>query len=400
MSRDRLRALVIGGGVGGPALALFLHKAGIGATVYEAQPVRGAAGGIALAPNGVNVLKALGLTERLKSRGSLAFEHCFRNEDGRVLARYDNGSDRYGAPAVGLRRSDLSTLLTEEMTRRGIALERSKRLVGIEQTRASDTVTAHFADGSSATGDILVGADGVQSQTRRCVLPEQGPPDYAGIVGIGGVVPGACVHGVRKRDRQSFNFTLGHNGYFGYCGAHGGDMIWWSSLRRECEPTFAEIDAMSLDEVKDELECVYAAYHEPIPALIEHTRTLLKRGVYELRPLRAWHRGRVALIGDAAHAARPTAGQGASVALEDAMYLAKLLGNARGEHDAAFARYEAERKHRVQRILATGSRRARPRAMLSPLESMLRNAAVAVGCQLFGVRMQDWMYGYRIGWPA
>jgi 2-polyprenyl-6-methoxyphenol hydroxylase-like FAD-dependent oxidoreductase len=145
---------------------------------------------------------------------------------------------------------------------------------------------------------------------------------------------------------------------------------------------------------------IYGAYHEPIPRLIAQTGPPLKLNTYDIQRLPVWHKGRVVLSGDAAHAVSPSAGQGASMALEDAMYLAKVLREAQGNHEGAFERFERDRKPRVERIVAEGRRRSSDKKSVSPFKSALRNAMLAVFFNLFGERSQDWLYRYRIGWEA
>ena len=148
MRRSSIHALIIGGGTAGPALSLFLEKAGISSAVYEAHPyTEGVGGGLSLAPNGMNVLDELGLAEKIKARGTLALEMCFRSETGRVLARIDNGSKKYGQPAVALRRADLHDVLVQEMERHGLAITYKKLLTDVRYTRGHEKVVAHFADG-------------------------------------------------------------------------------------------------------------------------------------------------------------------------------------------------------------------------------------------------------------
>jgi 2-polyprenyl-6-methoxyphenol hydroxylase-like FAD-dependent oxidoreductase len=394
-------ALIIGGGIAGPALALFLKKAGISSAVYEAYPsTEGVGGGLSLAPNGMNVLNELGLADKIKARGTVALELCFRSETGRVLARVDNGSKKYGQPAVAMRRADLHEVLAQEIRRRGIAVAYEKRLTDISYTSDHKKVVAHFADGSDAEGDILIGADGIHSQTRTSVFPESPKPQYVGIIAVGGFVPLSAIPGLTDRDRQSINFTFGHRGFFGYMGARPDEMIWWSNLWREKELTKEELNDLSIDTVKREMLSIYGAYHEPIPRLVAQTGPPLKLNIYDIQTLPVWHRDRVVLIGDAAHAVSPNAGQGASMALEDAIYLAKVLREAQGDHERAFARFERDRKPRVERIVAEGRRRGSDKKTVTPFESALRNAMLAVFFNLFGERSQDWLYRYRIDWDA
>jgi 2-polyprenyl-6-methoxyphenol hydroxylase-like FAD-dependent oxidoreductase len=401
MQHSSIHALTIGGGIAGPALALFLKKAGISSAIYEAYPYTGGVGGgLSLAPNGMNVLGELGLAEKVKACGTVALEACFRSETGRVLARIDNGSKKYSQPAVTLRRADLHEVLAQEMKRQGIAVAYEKRLTDISYPSDHKKVVAHFADGSYAKGDILIGADGIHSQTRQSVLPESPKPAYVGIIGIGGFVPLSAVPGLTDRDRQSLNFTFGHRGFFGYCGARSDEVMWWSNLWREKELTQEELNYLSIETVKQEMLSIYCGYHEPIPSLIAHTGPPIKLNIYDIQTLPAWHKGRVVLIGDAAHAVSPNAGQGASMALEDAIHLAKVLRDAQGEHEGAFERFERQRKPRVERIVAEGRRRSSDKKSVSPFESALRNAMLAIFVNLFGERSQDWLYRYRIDWEA
>jgi 2-polyprenyl-6-methoxyphenol hydroxylase-like FAD-dependent oxidoreductase len=118
MTSRKPHVIIIGGGIAGPALSLFLKKAGISSAVYEAYPYKeGVGGGLNIAPNGMNVLAGLGLVERVQARGTVALENCFRSESGRILARSDYGSKKYGQPSVSLVRTDLYEILAEEMQR-------------------------------------------------------------------------------------------------------------------------------------------------------------------------------------------------------------------------------------------------------------------------------------------
>jgi 2-polyprenyl-6-methoxyphenol hydroxylase-like FAD-dependent oxidoreductase len=174
--------------------------------------------------------------------------------------------------------------------------------------------------------------------------------------------------------------------------------MWWSNLWREKELTEEELKDLSIETVNQEMLSTYYGYHQPIPMLIAHTGPPVKLNVYDILELPAWHKGRVVVIGDAAHAVSPNAGQGASMALEDAMYLAKVLRDEQGDHELAFELCERERKPRVERVVAEGRRRSSDKKSVSPFESALRNAMLAIFFNLFGERNQDWLYRYRIEW--
>jgi 2-polyprenyl-6-methoxyphenol hydroxylase-like FAD-dependent oxidoreductase len=392
------KVLIIGGGIGGLALSLFLRKAGIASTVYEAFPYKeGVGGGLNLAPNGMKVLAALGLAEKTLACGSVALEMCFRNERGRVLARFRNGSvEKYGQPAVSLTRPALYEVLKGEMNAHGLEIHHEKRLKTI--TQDATKVVAHLADGTCAEGDILIGADGIHSQTRSIILPNGPKPAYIGIIAMGGLVLGSAAPSMLRRDKQSLNFTYGPKGFFGYMGVHDGNVMWWSNLPSEKELMPEELAALSLESIKEDMLAMYRGYHEPIPSLIANTLSPVKINISDILSLPKWHEGRVLLIGDAAHAVSPNAGQGASMALEDAMVLAKLLRDSCGDHEHVFTQFETDRKPRVEKIVAEGRRRGVDKQIISPFQSRIREIMMMIFINLFGESGQDWLYKYAINW--
>jgi 2-polyprenyl-6-methoxyphenol hydroxylase-like FAD-dependent oxidoreductase len=397
MHSSPLHILIIGGGIGGTALALFLKKAGISSTVYEAHTYsRGIGGGLGLAPNGMNVLAALGLAERVKARGSLALENVFYNQRGRVLARMKNGTvEKYGQPGISVMRTALQEVLTEAAQQQGIEIHFQKKLVDI--TCGEHRVIAHFEDDTSAEGNLLIGADGVHSQTRRLILPDAPKPSYVGIIGIGGVATAADVPMMTQREKQSFNFTYGAKGFFGYAGIADGDIVWWANLPREREMTREELASVSLEIIRKEMLAIYHDYHEPIPTLLRNSHSPVKHNIHDIQSLPTWHKGRVLLIGDAAHAVNPNSGQGASMALEDAMYLAKLLCESR-DYERVFARFEQDRKPRVERIVAEGRRRSEDKQVVTPFQQRIREVMMMIFINLFGTKGMDWLYTYKIDW--
>lgn len=391
------KIIIIGGGIGGNAMALFLHKAGIPCIIYEAYAYKeGVGGGLAIAPNGMNVLAALGLAEKVKARGTLGLENIFYNQTGQILARYPNGTvAEYGQNAVSLMRSALYDVLCEEVNSKGISTHYCKRLVSITQT--SSTVIAHFDDGTQDEGDLLVGADGVRSQTRRLILPDGPTPEYIKIIGTGGVVPASAVSMMSPRDKQNFHFTFGAKGFFGYCGAENGDLMWWANLGSEKEYTREEISKVSIEALQQELMPIFHDYHVPIKTIIEHMQAPIKMNVYDIQSLPTWHQGRVVLLGDAAHAVSPNSGQGASMAMEDAMTLAKLLRDS-ANYQHVFEQFEEQRKPRVERIVAEGRRRGSDKKVTSAFQQTLREIMMRIFVNLFAHKGQDWMYAYKIDW--
>jgi 2-polyprenyl-6-methoxyphenol hydroxylase-like FAD-dependent oxidoreductase len=396
--RDKLHVLVIGAGIAGPAMALFLKKAGLTCAIYEARGTgEGMGGGLGFAPNGMNVIAALGLADELKARGSPVRESAFRDERGRLLARLPADAARYGQPTMSMMRSDVAAVLTNEVRRQEIPLHCGKRLVHIENGPAG-RVTAHFADGTRAEGDILVGADGIHSSTRRLAIPEAPAPEYVGIVGIGGALPVSAVPELLPMHTQSFTFTFGPSGFFGFSGGSAGEAMWWSNLPRPQPYGDDELGSFDPRALREEMLERYGRYCRPIPELIARTSHIIAHNIFDVRSLPRWHAGRVILIGDAAHAVSPNAGQGASLALEDAMVLAKLLRDGEGDYRAAFERFEHARKPRVERIVAAGRRAASDKAIVTPLQSKIRNWMIGLMLRLVGIPGQDSAFRYRVQW--
>jgi len=397
LMNGKFHVLIAGGGIAGQALALFLKKAGISSAIYEARgPSLGVGGGLGLSPNGMNVLAALGLAEVLKARASLGPESFFRDERGKLLARLHNGGAKFGEPQISAMRSDLYAVLTTAIHKQGVPLNYGKRLARVENNM--DGVIAHFADGTTARGDFLVGADGVHSRTRHEIMPEAPEPEFVGITGIGGRIALAEMPELAPEQSRSFTFTFGPEGFFGFCGGSAGEEMWWANLPRQKPYSEAELGSLSADVLRQMLLERFGGYYQPIPSLIARTRDIIALNIFDIQSLPKWYAGRVILIGDAAHAVSPNSGQGASLALEDAMYLAKLLRDCGANYAAAFDRFESDRKPRVERIVAAGRRAASDKEIVSPLKSKLRNFAIAMMLRFIGIPGIMEAIGYRIDW--
>ncbi|WP_223650749.1 FAD-dependent oxidoreductase [Hymenobacter psoromatis] len=396
----RLHVLIIGGGIGGPALGLFLKKAGISCAVYETHPfTEQVGGGLNVASNGMNVLAELGLADTLLSQGTPARHFIFKSSQGRRLARVRYGDPaRYGQPCVSMTRATLFATLTAELRAQGIPVHYQKQLTAL--TERPTGLTAHFADGTAAEGDLLVGADGLHSRTRQLLLPTGPGPAYVGIIGIGGMPTLAQVPEAGAEDSQNLVYTFGPNGFFGYGGSDAGRLMWWANLPQPRELSPQELRDLDPAAVQQAMLDRYQHYPAPIPALIRRTPLPFSGNVYDVPTLPTWHQGRVALLGDAAHAVSPNAGQGVSQALEDALYLARTLRDCQGDYAWAFRQYERERKPRAEKVVAEGRARAADKELLSPFASALRNLLMALFIPLFGKKSTDWMLSYRLDWAS
>jgi len=393
--QGKFHVLIIGGGIAGHAVAVSEESRPVGFDIRGLWREPWRRRGLWLAPNGMNVVAALGLADRLKARASVAPESAFRDERGKLLARFSNGGTKYGEPQMSMMRSDLYAAVTDEIRAQKIPIHHNKRLSRIE--RLPDRVIAHFTDGSSAEGDILIGADGVHSQTRRQVMLDAPEPEFVGITGIGGAVAMSDIPELSPRESRSFTFTFtfGPDGFFGFCGGSAGEEMWWANLPREKPYSEAELKSLSSDVLRKQLTDRYGDYYQPIPSLIARTRDIIALNVFDIQYLPRWYDGRVMLIGEAAHAVSPNSGQGASLALEDAMYLCAIAGRITPRPSSVSSR---DRKPRVERIVGAGRRAASDKEIVSPLKSKIRNFMIGMMVRLFGIPGQDWAFRYRIQW--
>jgi FAD-dependent urate hydroxylase len=341
-------ALVIGGGIAGPVAAMALQRAGIQATVYEAHP-RGAEGiGIflTLASNGIDALRTIDADKRAVAAGFPTPGILLRSTTGKHLGTARTGlSLPDGTTSHTMKRADLYQAIRDEATARGIVVEHGKRLVDVEP--ATDGVRAVFEDGSDATGDVLIGADGVHSAVRRLIDPDAPAPAYVGLVNLGGYARGVHV----EAEPGSYTLIFGKRAFFGYLLAPDGEVWWFANVPRRDEPARGEVEAIPAERWQRQLPALYADDAGPAARLVQASDPGdIKNAspIHSIPHLPRWHRGRMIVIGDAAHAPTPTSGQGASLAIEDAVVVAKCLRDL-PDAQQAFARFEALRRPRVER---------------------------------------------------
>ncbi|MGZ3639140.1 MAG: FAD-dependent oxidoreductase, partial [Ktedonobacterales bacterium] len=254
------------------------------------------------------------------------------------------------------------------------------------------------ADGDAAEGDLLIGADGVRSAVRQYLLPDGPHPAYTGMIGIGGFTSLSALPPQPLADIEALTYTFSGRGFFGHGGGGNGSMLWWSNLFRKREFTHDELTNFDRGEIQAELLARYKGFHEPVEALIKNTDTLVRVNVYDIQSLPTWHKGRVLLIGDAAHAVSPNAGQGASMVLEDAMCLAMLLRDCNGDFARAFDQFERHRKPRAEKIVAEGRRRGNDKEFVGPFRSRLRNAMLKFFLSRANDKADAWILGYKLNW--
>jgi len=393
MTRRPRKALIIGAGIAGPVAATFLKRAGFDAELYEAWPhSTGIGGGLQIAPNGMHVLAELGLAEEMIRRGSVAESFDFYSQSGRRLGSLNrNMETRFGQPAVNMCRAALNEVLTNRAWCSNVELHFEKRLAAIED-RADRPVLVHFTDGSTAEGDFVIGADGVHSAVRGHVVPDGPKPFDTGLIGFGGFVPRRVVADCPIGQRVET--TFGQSGFFGYgfCSPDPADGLMWWSTQPSYGKDAATFRAMSQDAIRRHLQNFHRGWHDPIPQILTAAENIVVTDTLDVATLPMWSRGRALLIGDAAHATSPHAGQGASLALEDAMRLGTLMQQDQ-ELGLIFQNFEAERRPRAEKIVALARRNGNSKREFSATGAWLRDHMLKLLLPISAKGM-DFMYAY------
>jgi 2-polyprenyl-6-methoxyphenol hydroxylase-like FAD-dependent oxidoreductase len=362
---NQLKALIIGGGIGGLAAAIALRRCGASVRVFERAPeVREVGAGLSLWPNGLRALDALGVGAAVRSRSIRDLSSALRRWDGRVIVAAGGAEleRRLGDVALVIHRSELLALLRRELPNDAVVTGAS--CVGFSAEGRG--VSARFANGMTASGDVLIGADGIGSVVRARLFGAH-PPSYAGYTAWRGVVS-------FEHTRLLPGIAIGRGSQFGQVPMADGQVYWFATQNGPParEPPSAGWKAHLLE--------TFAGWHAPIPELLAATpeAAILHNDIIDRPPLARWGHGRITLLGDAAHPMTPNLGQGANQALEDAEALARVLG---GHLDPtrALRQYEDLRRERANAVVIGSRRVGRVMQLEQPLACWLRD-------QLLGTR--------------
>jgi FAD-dependent urate hydroxylase len=395
MSRAK-KALIVGGGVAGPVAAMALQRAGIDSVIYEAH-----AGGaddagafLTFASNGLDALRAIEAHNLVMDKGFPTPRMEIQSGTGKHLGVVPNGgmlSD--GTVSQTLKRADLYRGLRDEALRRSAHIEYGKRLVDAGIT-PDGGVVAWFEDGTEAEGDLLIGADGIHSRTRRIIDPAAPGARYIPVLNIGGYASNLRV----PAEPGTFRMIFGKRAFFGYAVHPSGEIWWFANPPRADEPSKAELSAISTEQWREILIDLFAGDDTPAVDIIRATPGDLSGwATYDLPSVPTWHRGPMVIIGDAAHATAPSSGQGASMAIEDAVVLARCLRDL-PDIRRAFAAYEKLRRGRVERIVAHGARTSNSKAA-GPIGRVLRDLMMpAILKRVANGGSLAWMHDYHIDW--
>jgi salicylate hydroxylase len=344
-----LRAVIVGGGIGGTAAAVALARAGIDVRVYEqAQQLAEVGAGVSLAPNGLRMLEKLGVGDGIERLGARHLSTELRLSDGRP-ARHEPHQFARAGRNVGIHRADLLGLLVAELPPGTVRT--GHQCTGLHQD--AEGAVASFANGTTATADILIGADGIHSVLQGSVVTPA-EPVFSGVVAYRGLVPrvGGC-------PADTMRMWVGESKHFLVFPVRAGRLLNYVGF---VQSDTSVRESWSAPGDRAALAGHFAGWDpvigEVIAAVSKPGGSGFQWGMYDRAPLPRWSSGRLTLLGDAAHPMLPHLGQGVNQALEDAVALATLLSAATTSAGVprALAAYEKLRRGRTARV-QLGSRR-------------------------------------------
>jgi salicylate hydroxylase len=348
-----LRIVIVGAGIGGLAAACALRQRGFEVAIFErADKLEEVGAGLQIGPNGVRVLRALGLGEELRRD---AFEPT-----NMVSLKWDDASlrfrepmrgyylEKFGVPYMTAHRADIHAMLHEAVG--DVPLRLSAHCVGADTVNG--TAVACFSDGTQAEGDVVVAADGIRSTIRTQHFGADAPR-FTGMMAWRAMVPMDCVP---TRVGPGGSVTLQRDEYVGWIGPNGhvitypigGDGDTLNIFGGHYTDEWVE-ESWSVPSSCDELIAAKAGWNEALLGMFAHVEHVFKWGIYDRDPRPQWTSGRVTLLGDAAHPTMPTLAQGANMAIEDGYVLARALA-LHDDVDAALAAYVAARQPRTARV--------------------------------------------------
>ena len=373
------KALIIGAGIAGPATAIALHKAGISSELYEAYPADTASPGafVTIPSNGQDALDAIDAGQIFAGVSFPTTRLRFLKPDGELLGEFPLGRKRPAPRSVI--RADLARALTAEAARLGVAVAHGKRLISADH--ADRGVTTFFEDGTRASGDLLVGADGIHSVVRGIIDPDAPPSRYTGLAvatGYADSPPGTA------DEPCTTTMIYGSRAYLGCIAAPDGRR-WWFTRLPDPELTADELSAPA-DQTRERIAAAFDDDPTPAADIVRATPgPITITSARDIPSLPSWHNGTMVVVGDAAHAVSPATTQGASMALEDAVTLARCLRDISDVPDA-LATYEQLRRERAERICQTGAEAGTNPVPPKP-----------------GVRQEGppaWIFDHHIDWSA
>jgi len=366
------RVAIIGGGIGGLTAARALRRAGVEVSIYEATAeLREIGAGVALGSNAMKVLRALGLEDEVRAIAGRWEWRMVRNwKTGRVISKtnHDRETALFGSASATVHRADLLDVLARSLPDAVVRL--GARCVAVEPD--GDLAVARFEDGSEVEADVIVGADGIHSAVRASLFGRDAPR-FTGKICYRSVIPVDAVPGGAPANENTT-----------WLGPHGAIVLY--PLRRSelinavCHYDDADYRHEAWITECDRAEVLerYAGWNESLLRVFSAGEVWYKWALYDRDPIPRWTRGRVTVLGDAAHPMLPYLGQGACQAIEDGCVLAAALRANPDDPREGLALYEQSRRPRARQVVLTSRARGVSNHLASPLAAWRRDVAIAL----------------------
>lgn len=357
---------ILGGGIGGLTLAIALQKKNINVKVYEsAGEWKPLGAGLGLAGNAVKAFREIGIEQRVLSEGKVIKKGAIRNRSGKLLMGIDSEdiSRRFGVVNnFAIHRADLHEVLIRQL--QAGTVELNKACVDFNQNE--NGVDIRFSDGTTAHADYLIAADGIHSVVRKKLLPHV-QTRYAGYT---------CWRGVTDDLPAGFNSdetceTWGQGVRFGMVPLTKDRVYWFACVNSSPN------DILMKTLTPTDLLAFFGDFHAPIPDLIRRTQKIIWNDIIDLEPVTKFAFDKVVLMGDAAHATTPNMGQGACMAIEDAVVLSNLIEQS-STAEEAFGLFEKKRIRRTTKVVNDSWQLGKMAQWQNPLMTTLRNAMVSM----------------------
>ena len=399
MPENPKKVVIIGGGIAGCVLALALEKIGMRPEIFEAREIPKDDAGLFhyLSSNAMNVYKVLGINDKLQELGHVCNGVIHYNEKGKPLARIDekNSLTEYGANSIMIKREFLTKTLREQVLSKQIPFHFEKKINNITDIGA-ESVSAHFEDGTNVNGDLIVGCDGIYSKTRRIILPDSPKPYYTKMVVTGGYTKTK----INDKELNIIHSNYGKKGFLAYFVLpDSNDVWWWNGVSYPKEETREAMEKFPNDKWQQTMIEMYSDDPPVIQDIIKSNEiNFIKYPISDMLSVDKWYKKNVCLIGDAVHATSPTTGQGAAMASEDGLMLAKCLRDI-PETEKAFEKFQQLRQKRVEKIVKIGRSSGEGYLMTNTIRKWFRNTMIVLMLKspLFG-RMKDFFFGYDVEW--
>lgn len=421
MPATPLNVAIIGAGIAGLTLALTLSRSSnVTVTIYESHhaPGRTIGGNISLGPNGCNILQRLDLLDELRAHSIECKTVKFFDNVGNFAWEAVVGDKQlFGHNSLRVKRDAVINTLLSAVYSKQIPIICSKKFTKIDLESSSEGITFSFADGTSVSADLLVGADGIHSKVRKQLYPDI-EPRYIGSIALGTLVNAEPIMPlIRNTDPKCSADPIRPDKIGLFTGPYGTAFLLthntkFDTLLMGLQVKFPDLSRVELEELQADPKRMHAILAKDRDTWVEHIRVAMDAASdskdWFLWPLKlmpalpSWlsEQKRVVLVADAAHAMMPAAGQGANLALEDDYFLGRLVnavsdGTVGAELGSALQFWEELRRDRVDQVLevAKGMNKLREQGSNKVHKQTLRGITRGEKDEADGMQHLDWLFG-------